>query len=159
MLGVRFVRGVEMRQACWLCLGLVVAPLLFAEESSLLIPRSPEEMRKFMGGSDSRCPGCGVVSNVRQLDTKDRAGNAGHGASQARSGDSGPGDDVETLTIAGTGTQSRKARREGVKPATRPWLVTVRYDDGSYAAFEQDTAPALRKGDRVQVVSGRVERR
>jgi hypothetical protein len=133
--------------------------MLAAEESSLVIPRSPQEMRKFMGGSDARCPGCGVVSNVRQVDAKDQAGIAVNGASQARSGDSGPGDDVETLTIAGTGSQSRKARREAAKPVAKPWLVTVRYDDGSYAAFELETAPTVRKGDRVQVVSGRVERR
>lgn len=149
-----------MNRCYWLCLGLLVAPLLSAQESSsLLIPRSPQEMKKFMGGSDSRCPGCGVVSNVRQVDAKNQAGNADNGANQARSGDSGPGDDVETVTIAGTGSQSRQARREAAKPMAKPWLVTVRYDDGSYAAFEQDTAPAVRKGDRVQVISGRVERR
>jgi hypothetical protein len=143
-----------------LCLGLVVAPLLSAEESTLVIPHSPQEMRKFMGGNDSRCPGCGVVSSVRQIDPKNRAGNDDdEEASLARFGDSGPGDDVETVTIVGTGSQSREARREAAKPVARPWLITVRYDDGSYAAFEQDTAPAVRKGDRVQVVSGRVERR
>jgi hypothetical protein len=142
-----------------LCLGLVVTPLLSVAENSLVIPRSPEEMRKFMVDSDSRCPGCGVVSNVRQIEAKDQLVSADGEAAHLRTGDSGPGEDVGTLTIAGTGSQSRKARSEAAKPAAKPWRVTVRYDDGSYAAFEQDTAPALRKGDRVQVVSGRVERR
>ena len=37
--------------------------------------------------------------------------------------------------------------------------MTVRYDDGSYAFFEQDDEPNFAKGDRVDVIDGRVERR
>lgn len=148
-----------MNRFLFFCLTLFVAPMLSAEESSLIIPRSPEEMRKFMDESDSRCPGCGVVANIRQVEPTGQAGLPREEINPALTGDSGPGEDVGTLTIAGTGSQSREARRKAAVPLAKPWLVTVRYDDGSYATFEQDSKPAVRKGDRIQVISGRVERR
>jgi len=33
----------------------------------------------------------------------------------------------------------------------------VRYDNGAYAAIEQEVEPQVRKGDRVRVNEGRVE--
>ncbi|MDQ5941423.1 MAG: hypothetical protein QG572_236 [Pseudomonadota bacterium] len=148
-----------MSRLCVLVLGFLLAPLLSAAEKPLNIPQSPEEMRKYMTSGDSRCPGCGVVSNVRQVSPQTQPGIAREEVNPARTGDSGPGEEVGTLTIAGTGSQSREARKKAAQPTAKPWLVTVRYDDGSYAAFEQDSKPAVRKGDRIQVVSGRVERR
>jgi hypothetical protein len=149
-----------MSRLCLLLLSLSLAPLLSAAEKPLTIPQSPEEMRKYMNDpGDARCPGCGVVANVRQMASRGGLGNADEEAQQLRTGDPGPGEDIGTTTIIGTGSQSRDARKQAAKPATGPWLVTVRYDDGSYAAFEQSRRPSVRKGDRVQVVSGRVERR
>lgn len=141
----------------WLLMlsGVLMSPLLFAQENALIIPRSPQEMRKFMDGSDASCPGCGVVANVRQARAKGQGGSAQDEASVDFSGDSGPGEDIQPITLLSTNSGSHAAGRA---PA-RNWLVTVRYDDGSYAAFEQDEAPVVRKGDRIQVVSGRVERR
>ena len=37
--------------------------------------------------------------------------------------------------------------------------MTVRYDDGTYAFFEQDDEPAVQKGDKIEVIDGRIERR
>lgn len=144
-----------MNRCLLFCLTLSVVPLLSAQESSLVIPRSPEAMRKFMDGGEARCPGCGVVANVRQTKAKGQGGSAQDDASVDFSGDSGPGDDIQPITLLSKNSRSNDA---GKAPA-RSWLVTVRYDDGSYAAFEQDDAPVVRKGDRIQVVSGRVERR
>jgi hypothetical protein len=141
----------------WLLMlcGVLVSPLLFAQESALIIPRSPEEMRKFMDGSDARCPGCGVVTNVRQTKAKGQGGSAQDDLSVDFSGDLGPDEHIQPLTVFSTNPGSNDAGRA---PA-RNWLVTVRYDDGSYAAFEQDTQPSVRKGDRVQVVAGQVRLR
>lgn len=143
-----------------LLLSLSLAPLLSAAEKPLSIPQSPEEVRKYMNDSgDARCPGCGVVTNVRQMAARGGLGYSDEEAQQLRKGDPGPGEDIATTTIIGTGSQSRDARKQATKPAAGPWLVTVRYDDGSYAAFEQSSRPTVGKGDRVQVVSGRVSRR
>lgn len=140
-------------------LGLLLSQLSFAADKPLNIPQTPEEMRKYMKDGDARCPGCGVVTNVRQVEAGTQAGMPRDEVNPPRTGDAGPGEEVSTVTLAGTGSQSRDARRQVAKPAPKPWLVTVRYDDGSYAAFEQEARPAVRKGDRIQVVAGRIERR
>lgn len=138
----------------------VTAATIHAEQpSSLTLPQSADDMRKYMAPTDARCPGCGVVTNVRQVAPRAAAGQGNLGGADVRTGDAGPGDDIKPVTIAGTGDQSKQARRQAAKSAPRPWQVTVRYDDGSYGAFEQDDPPRVSKGQRVQVVSGRVEPR
>jgi hypothetical protein len=39
------------------------------------------------------------------------------------------------------------------------YVITVRYEDGSFAFIEQSDQPVVSKGDRVRVVEGRVEPR
>lgn len=144
---------------CLLALcGVLASPLLFAQGSALIIPRSADDMRQFMSNGDARCPGCGIVSNIRQVAAKGMVGNSDEEAAIARTGDSGPGEDVDTVTHLSIDFQGKSASAAPAATAKR-WQVTVRYDDGSYAAFEQDNAPSVRKGDRIQVVDGRVERR
>ena len=149
----------QMNRSVFFILALALAPMLHAEDKPLSIPQTPEEMRKYMNAGDARCPGCGMVTNIRQTAGRGALGNADEEAQQLRKGDPGPGEDVGTVTIIGSGAQSRDARKQAATPAASTWLVTIRYDDGSYAAFAQEGKPAVRKGDRVQVVSGRIERR
>lgn len=132
-----------------------------AAQSKLVLPQSADDVRKYMAAPDARCPGCGVVSNVRRLAAPGEAGDSGQEAEIVThaTGDPGPGRDVQTATIIGTGSESRAARAERARSAPAPWRITVRYDDGSYASFDQDDRPSVRKGDRIQVVAGRVERR
>ena len=56
-----------------------------------------------------------------------------------------------------------KAEREectgGMQKLSQSGLVCFKYDDGTYAFFEQDDEPSVRKGDKVEVVDGRIERR
>lgn len=157
-----------MRAACGsaavhkLLLGAIAClPLLAGAQTgkALDLPRSPDEMRKYMSPGDARCPGCGVVTNIRQTALDPQVGSAEAAGAELRTGDAGASEDVKTLTIAGTGSQSRAARRQAAKPATKPWQVTVRYDDGSYASFDQDGQPRVSVGQRVRVVGGRVEPR
>lgn len=132
-----------------------------AAQSKLVLPQSADDVRKYMAAPDARCPGCGVVNNVRRLPAPG-AGGAPSQEAEAMTqttGDPGPGRDIQTVTILGTGSESRAARAKRAQPATGLWRITVRYDDGSYATFDQEDRPAMRKGDRIQVVAGRVERR
>ena len=85
--------------------------------------------------------------------------SAGDLKAEARVDESGIGGDIQPVTIAGTGSASKAARKAAKAPMPARWLVTVRYDDGSYAAFEQDDQPVVQRGERIQVVSGRVEQR
>ena len=94
-------------------------------------------MRKYMAPSDARCPGCGVVSNIRQVEPEDLGGRSPDAGVEIRTGESGPGDEIQTVTLVGTGSASRAARQQADKPPAKPWRVTVRYDDGSYASFDQ----------------------
>ena len=136
-------------------------PVVAAEEheTTLKLPQSADDMRKYMAPSDARCPGCGVVSNIRQGEQEDLGGRSPDAGVEIRTGESGPGDEIQTVTLAGTGSASRAARQQAAKPPAKPWRVTVRYDDGSYASFDQDDRPRVSRGQRVQVVSGRVEPR
>ncbi len=116
-------------------------------------------MRKYMASGDARCPGCGVVSNIRQVEPEDLGGRSPDAGVEIRTGESGPSEEIQTVTLAGTGSASRSARQQAATPPAKPWRVTVRYDDGSYASFDQDDRPRVSRGQRVQVVSGRVEPR
>lgn len=146
------------------------APILFAAtllplptaalaQAPPVIPYDANDLRKFLREGDSRCPQCGVVMDVRM------AGTVGGAARDARDDmdvavawDSGPGNEVHMapLLVISDGGIKRPAEP---KPAEKLWRVTVRYDNGSYATFDQAGMPTVSKGDRIQVVAGRVERR
>ena len=142
--------------------GLAVPFCAVAEEPSgtaLRLPQSADDIRQYMAPANARCLGCGVVTNIRQVEAKQLAGISMDAAAELRTGDIGPGEDIQTVTVAGTGSASREARQQAARPPENPWRITVRYDDGSYASFDQDDRPNVSRGQRVQVVSGRVEPR
>ena len=132
----------------------------FAAEQKLDIPQSPAEMKQFMDAGNSRCSGCAVVTSVRSIKPEGSSGqNAAQEANRPMRGDS-PVEETRPVTIAGTGPQTNKELRQSqFKPPAPAWRIAVRYDDGTYATFDQAEKPALRKGDRVRVVNGRVEPR
>lgn len=132
-----------------LLLGLSFAPMLSAEGTDLIIPSSPAEMEKVLG-DDAPCKGCGVVTDVRQQASaigQEPPQDPTYTLTIVEATRSGPGGEVEVTgaQVNGLGESSGGA-----------WLITVRYDDGSYAVHENRTQPSFQKGDRVQVVSGRV---
>ena len=128
-------------------------------QQPLVIPRDANEMRKLMRDGDSRCPQCGVVMDVRM------AGTVGGAERDARddmdvgpTAESGLGHDLQTspLLVISGGSAGRPTES---KPAVTIWRITVRYDNGTYATFDQTGMPTVAKGDRVQTAGGRVERR
>jgi hypothetical protein len=139
-----------MKRLLVLLLGLSFAPLLSAEELDLSIPDSPAEIKKVMG-DDAPCKGCGVVTNVRQLapapNQTSPPQDSAYAVTFAEATRAGPGGDFD-LTGARINTL-------GESPGGA-WQITVRYDDGSYAAHESETQPSFQKGDRVQLVSGKL---
>ena len=118
-------------------------------QSTLTLPKNADDIRTLIkpATTSGPCTTCGVVTNVRseQIDI-------GKKASQATPG----GAVLQGAPIMGTGTAVQDARKSSKQAR---WKVTVRYDNGQYAAFDQDGEPAVRKGDKIQVIDGRVEHR
>ena len=139
----------------------ILASLMFAllipaaacAQEKLILPSSQDDISKLMeaprGGP---CEKCGVITDVHseRRPVKNRDTMAPVPASGISSG-------IKTTPIVGSGTAVKDAR-EANKPETY-YKMTVRYDDGTYAFFEQDDEPSVRKGDKVEVVDGRVEQR
>ena len=133
------------------CLAFAL-PLLTHAQSKLILPQSQDDIRRLSEAAPAGpCVKCGVVTDVR---------SATREPSRSRTPEappvSGIGNNVATTPIIGK--KAVKNARNASKPITY-YKMTVRYDDGSYAFFEQDDEPTVGKGDRVDVIDGRVERR
>jgi hypothetical protein len=125
----------------------LVAPNTLAQ-SNLLLPSSTDDYRKLVKPKQTGpCTTCGVVTNVhmQQIDLEKPVLETTPG-----------GPVLHGTPIIGTGTAVQDARKSSRQ---ENWKVTVRYDNGQYATFDQDDEPSIRKGDKVQVVEGRVEPR
>ncbi len=127
---------------------VLLAPAVQAQ-SNLILPKNPDDIRALTkpAAESGPCTTCGVVTNVRSEQV-----DIGKKAPQATPG----GAVLQGAPVIGTGTAVQDARKSSKQ--TR-WKVTVRYDNGQYAAFDQDDEPAVRKGDKIRVPEGRVEPR
>jgi len=140
----------------------MLASLLFAllipatacAEGELILPRGHDDISKLMEEPKSGpCEKCGVITDVHS----ERRQVTGRANTMAPVPASGISSGIKTTPIIGSGTTVKDARNAN-KPETF-YKMTVRYDDGTYAFFEQDDEPSVRKGDKVEVIDGRVERR
>lgn len=133
--------------------GLAFAlPLLATAQSQLILPRNQDDIRRLTESAPTGpCVKCGVVTDVRSA-TREQSRSRTPEAPPV----SGIGNNVATTPIIGK--KAVKAARNADQPITF-YKLTVRYDDGTYAFFEQDDEPNFGKGDRVDVIDGRVERR
>jgi len=137
-----------MKQLLAILLGLAFAPLLSAGELDLTIPESPAKTDR-PAGDNASCKSCGVVTNVRQLAPKREEVPASPDSPYLITlGEASrePGGEVD---MSGARINTWEEWPKGV------WQVTVRYDNGAYAVFDQDTQPSLQQGDRVEVISGK----
>ena len=136
-----------------------LACLLFAlslpalAQSKLILPQNQDDIRQLTKRAETGpCKKCGMVTNVRSESRELQQRNV-----SAPPASSGIGGTLATTPIIGSGTAVKDARKEGI-PATY-YKITVRYDDGTYAFFEQDDKPLVRKKDRIEIIEGRVELR
>jgi len=125
-------------------------------DPSLKLPESYKDVVKVMQPpDDGPCTTCGTVVSVR-------SGSPGGGSGPARPNLAknptvlgGPGGPLVAVPILGAGGESKDYRKPQAPASV--YIVTVRYDNGAYAAIEQEVEPQVRKGDRVRVNEGRVE--
>lgn len=129
-------------------LAVVVAPWSLAQ-TSLKLPSGDDDFRELIeeprGGP---CERCGVVTAIRQQ---------AHEGPRQRPPAPAIAPSLVSAPIIGTGSVVEDARQ--VHAPLLSYVVTVRYEDGTYAFIEQHDEPTVRKGDRVRVVDGRVELR
>ena len=125
----------------------MLAPGALAQ-SHLKLPTDQNDIRKLMQvPAEEGCTLCGIVTNIRSEQREVVKGPA----------TSLPGNGALTGTpLIGRGDAVKEAR---VKPVATSYKVTVRYDNGQYAAFDQDEPPTVRRGDKVRVLEGRVQLR
>jgi len=146
------MRMANFRIGRWLVLllGLSFAPLLFAGELDLTVPSAPVKAKPQQIGN-APCKGCGVVTSIRQLPPappKDLPPPPTYLITFAEAKRQSAGNNVD---VGGFHVNTVK------DPYTDGnWQITVRYDNGAYAVFEQRDQLSLQKGDHVQVVAGKV---
>lgn len=124
---------------------LIYPPLAGAE---LILPQSADDFRALAKPANAApCEQCGIVTDVRSATRQ-----ATRGRTPAATPAAAVGDNVAPTPIIGSGARNS---RQANKPVTS-YQLTVRQDDGSYAFFEQDEQPTVVKGDRVEIIDGRV---
>jgi hypothetical protein len=145
------VKTIQTILAC-LLFALMLPPAALAQ-SKLILPQSPDDFSKLTKSERSGpCDKCGVLTNVRS----EKRSNSQRKTPPPPPA-SGISSHVATTPIISTGSAVKDARNAN-KPLTF-YKMTVRYDDGTYAFFEQDEKPALHKGDKIEIIDNRVVRR
>ena len=129
------------------CVLLTALCVPAAAQTTLVLPQNIDELQA-MTAPDGKitCTHCGVLVNVAQ---QQRDAGAKRQNKPVEGG-------LETTTVLASNT-TRKALRQARQPQMETYYrLTVRLDDGSFAFYEQDDTPTLEKGDRVEIVAGRV---
>lgn len=138
-----------------IAIGAAIA-LPAAAETPLILPKNPAELRQMTTEpTGSQCPQCGVVTSIRKGAEEMEAPDPGQNLAPSYMND-GPGDNVGAVPLLGK--TAKEARQQMAPSSSADYLVTIRYDNGNYAVFEQQEKPDLRKGDRIKVQDGKVER-
>jgi outer membrane lipoprotein SlyB len=114
--------------------------------------------------AQSECKNCGSVDRVEQVAEQEGAsrwvapvvgGVAGGLVGSLFGG--GSGKTAMTVLGAAGGAYAGHRFQQSQSGPSR-WSVVVRMDDGSLRTFSETADPGLRSGDRVRVVSNRLER-
>jgi hypothetical protein len=123
----------------------ICLPLSIQAQSKLVLPSGPDAMRELINPAESGpCTTCGIVTDVRskQREVQKRTIQPVAG-----------GPELIGAPVIGKGDAVKRSKSLGIESS---YIVTVRYENGQYAAFEQDDKPAVKKGDPIRVVEGRV---
>ena len=127
----------------WFALAL---PATVMAQRELILPQNLDDIRQLSKQAEAGpCDKCGVVTDISSKQRELRH----------RQNTPLPGSPVMATTpVIGSGDVVKEAR-EPLTSSTS-YVVTVRYDNGAYAFFEQDDQPTVRRNGSVQVSEGRV---
>jgi len=102
------------------------------------------------------CARCGIVVSVRpgnpNLTRPQPRPQAIPAIDPAMAG--GPGGPLVSVPLFGRGSDFKQQPEMQAPPPI--YIITVRLDNGSYTAIEQEGEPLVHKGDRVQVNGGQI---
>jgi hypothetical protein len=128
-----------------------------AAQAPLKLPRTQGEIRALMRETnDPICLRCGVVASTNTLAGAASSGPQPGDSSLPLPGSSGLDPGVGTVPF---GSDRAKADRDRMRQAPpQRYEVVVRYDDGTLGRLELAQDPRLKRGDRVKVEDGRIER-
>jgi len=107
------------------------------------------------------CHTCGVVENIREIESKGEAsalGTIAGGVGGAVLGNQvGNGNGRTAMTVLGAvgGALAGREIEKNVKK-TKSYAIDVRLEDGSTRTISSTTSPAWRIGDHVRVVNGEI---
>ena len=114
------------------------------------------------------CRDCGVLRSVREVRTERKGRAPDVYVTSPQYQDARPfdkpliGPAISLSWGAGASTQPKIGAVGSPEMQQRlidiSYEITIRFDDGRFGLFDQDSADGLRPGDRVKVVKGRVER-
>jgi outer membrane lipoprotein SlyB len=124
----------------------------------------PPQRQVTYSGSSNRCEQCGVVSDVRQIQTQKGSSPLGMVIGGVAGGvlgnqiGGGSGRTVATVVgaVAG-GAIGNEVGKNNSGPDIE-WQVTIKLDDGRYATVTQAADPQVRPGDYVQIRNNLVYR-
>jgi hypothetical protein len=125
-------------------------------QTSLKLPQSSREYLELLRGSESdECPGCGVVTSVREVGGGAPAAPATPPAGMPSTGTGIGGEGAPSSPLFAR--ETREYHESVRRPAAAYYVVTVRFFDGGYGEYSQIDKPAVQRGDRVRLVQDRVE--
>src|SRR5579859_2903287 len=124
----------------------------------------PPQRQVVYSGSSNRCEQCGVVSDVRQIQTQQGSSPLGMVIGGIAGGvlgnQVGRGSGRTLATVAGAvagGAIGNQVGKNSGGPDVA-YQVTIKLDDGRYATVTQAADPQVRPGDYVQIRNNLVYR-
>lgn len=128
-----------------------------AADLQLSLPESYQDAEPVAKKRDSGpCTTCGIVVSVRpgnpNLTRPQPRPQAIPAIDPAMVG--GPGGPLVSVPLVGRGGDFKQQPEMQAPPPI--YIITVRLDNGSYTAIEQEGEPLVHKGDRVQVNGGQI---
>jgi len=122
-----------------------------AENKKLVLPTG-NDLDTYLKENPGPCTKCGIVVSIKVLDAQE--------AAKKPSGSTvltPPAVEPQMMPVGGKAARTeRKKMREAPTDAYR---VTVHNDDDTYASFDLGEKPDFTKGDRVQLIDGKLQRR
>ena len=107
------------------------------------------------------CASCGIVENIRAVQSEGDASGLGAvaggvtGALVGNQMGKGGGNTAMTLLGAAGGALAGNSIEKNMNRQTA-YRITIRMDDGAYRSISQSHVPAVAVGDKVKVVNGNV---
>jgi outer membrane lipoprotein SlyB len=124
----------------------------------------PPQRQVVYSGASNRCEQCGVVSDIRQIQTQKDSSPLGMvigGVVGGLVGNQIGGGSGRTLATVGGAVAGGAIGNQVGKNSGGPdiaWQVTIKLDDGRYATVTQAADPQVRPGDYVQIRNNLVYR-